>query len=253
MRTRKTTPASSLAECLEVHVPTGWDTLSDKELRFVHALLGTGVPSDRLMLYAFLRFTGLHPLPYFRRESVLFVRKGLRVFPVTRADLFCAASRLGFLANPPSMPVRLTRWKGWRAVRADFSDMPFGHYLQAENYFQAYLQTRDSRCIAELAALLYPGFRGTPCAVLTSNLLTWYCGLKHFQSVEYPFLFRPCSQDTPSRFPDMKAVTVAEIRALHGGDITKTEAVLSADTPCALSELDAKAREAAELDRLRTR
>ena len=39
----------------------------------------------------------------------------------------------------------------------------------------------------------------------------------------------------------------AEIRALTGGDVTKTKAVLDADTIDALTELDAKARESEEL------
>lgn len=42
----------------------------------------------------------------------------------------------------------------------------------------------------------------------------------------------------------------AEIRALTGGDITKLEAVLSADTLDALTELNAKAREAREIEKL---
>ena len=37
---------------------------------------------------------------------------------------------------------------------------------------------------------------------------------------------------------------LAQIRALTGGDITKEQAVLDADTWTALAELDAKAREA---------
>ena len=42
----------------------------------------------------------------------------------------------------------------------------------------------------------------------------------------------------------------AEIRALTQGDITKTTAVLQTDTLTALTELDAKAAEAQELQKL---
>ena len=48
----------------------------------------------------------------------------------------------------------------------------------------------------------------------------------------------------------MVDVMHAEIRALTGGDITKTSLVLEADTWVALAELDAKAREAEEFNKL---
>lgn len=50
--------------------------------------------------------------------------------------------------------------------------------------------------------------------------------------------------------PDLREIMNAEIRALTGGDITKLEAVLSADTLDALTELNAKAREAREIEKL---
>lgn len=46
----------------------------------------------------------------------------------------------------------------------------------------------------------------------------------------------------------MRELMLAEIRALTGGDVTKNEAVLHADTMDALAELNAKAREAREMN-----
>ena len=49
---------------------------------------------------------------------------------------------------------------------------------------------------------------------------------------------------------EMRAIMQAQIRALTAGDVTKTDAVLAAMTNDALAELDAKAHEAQELDKL---
>lgn len=65
----------------------------------------------------------------------------------------------------------------------------------------------------------------------------------------FPDLFRQSATTDPDDLPDPRDIMNAEIRALTAGDITKTEAVLSADTLTALTELNAKAREARELER----
>ena len=49
---------------------------------------------------------------------------------------------------------------------------------------------------------------------------------------------------------DVRETTLAQIRALTDGDVTKEEAVLNVDTWTALAELDAKARDAEETRRL---
>ena len=48
---------------------------------------------------------------------------------------------------------------------------------------------------------------------------------------------------------ELRDITFSQLRALTGGDITKEEDVLNADTWSALSELNAKAREAEEMNR----
>ena len=50
--------------------------------------------------------------------------------------------------------------------------------------------------------------------------------------------------------PDLREVMLAQIRALTSGDVTKEHGVLNVDTWTALAELNAKAREAKELERI---
>ena len=51
----------------------------------------------------------------------------------------------------------------------------------------------------------------------------------------------------PDIYRQLRESTTAMIRALTGGDITKEAAIMKMDTWRALTELDAKAREAEEL------
>ncbi len=275
--TEKTKP---IPNAIEVFVPASWQELTDKQLRFVYRLLGEDIPAERVMLYAFLRFAGLHIIRK-EREGVYIIRKGHSLYAVSESDLICGAMQLDYIGQPSTFPLRVEAFNGHLAVNPDLREFPFGHYLQIEAYYQAVLRNKSEQlrsqsarhaecgegwseqlssseellCFTEIAALLYPGFKGIPNKTLQYNLLAWLFGVKHLFASEFPDLFRPVvgNKDGENDWLDMKAITEAEIRALNGGDITKTEAVLAADTWGALAELNAKAKEAKELDRIRNK
>ena len=254
MKTKNTTRRSS-SDKLEVNVPASWQELTYKQLYYVYCLLGKGIPTERVMMYAFMRFAGLYVIKQ-HSEEVLIVRKGGKAYPIRKDDLQYGALRLDFFSQPSDFPVRLKTYKGKSAVDAELHDFPFGHYLQVENYFQAYLQTGNEECIAAIASFLYPNYNGKPDKTMTYNILSWVYGIKRHFSAEFSELFRAVPQknnENEEDYPDMKAITEAEIRALNGGDITKTKEILEADAWGALAELNAKAREAAELERIRAK
>lgn len=261
MKTKEKTAHSSsdksektkhIPNAIEVSVPTSWQELTDKQLLFVYRLLGEDIPAERMMLYAFLRFAGLHIIRK-EREGVYIIRRGHSLYAVSESDLISGAMQLDYIGQPSTFPLRVEAFNGHPAVNPDLREFPFGHYLQVENYYQAFLQDNNLQCLQEIAALLYPGFKGIPDKTLQYNLLAWLYGVKHLFASEFPDLFRPAARnkDGENDWLDMKAITEAEIRALNGGDITKTEAVLAADTWGALAELNAKAKEAAELEAIR--
>lgn len=301
------------ASFLSVNVPTSWQELNDKQLLFVYTLLGQDVHVERVMLYAFLRFARLHVVRKVADGSVYILRRGKTVYPVRRDDLLYGAMQLEFIGQPSTFPVRLEHYtsgsglnnaargraKNGRSsfrtgglksivknratvVNSDLRAFPFGHYLQVENYFQAFLQSQQrlqrsehlrsqsvrhakcgdgwgelkskcEECLREIASLLYPGYKGEVDTTMKFNLVAWLYGVKHLFASEFPDLFRPSPKGGEDDWPDMQAITEAEIRALNGSDITKTDAVLAADTWGALAELNAKAREAYELERIRTK
>ena len=80
--------------------------------------------------------------------------------------------------------------------------------------------------------------------------------LKQYFAVQFPNFYRPASNSDdgnllgsgkPDIYSQLRDSTNAMIRALTGGDITKEAAIMKMDTWRALTELDAKAREAEEL------
>ena len=80
------------------------------------------------------------------------------------------------------------------------------------------------------------------------GVFLWFMWIKHNFSTKFPHLFKPAA-DGGEGETDMEASMNAQIRALTGGDITKEETIRKANVWRALTELDAKAREAEELNK----
>ena len=86
------------------------------------------------------------------------------------------------------------------------------------------------------------------------SVFYWFASLKQYFAMLFPHFFQPMSSDnggnllggSSNLFAQLRDSTNAQIRALTGGDVTKEEAIKKMDTHRALTELDAKAREAEE-------
>ncbi len=115
-----------------------------------------------------------------------------------------------------------------------------------ENFYQGYIVSSSDEAIDEMCRLLYPGFTPPLTPAERYIVLLWTSSLKAHYTRLFPDLFRT-SDDSFAQPSDQREVMDAQIRALTGGDITKTAAVLAADTLTALTELNAKAREAREM------
>ena len=81
------------------------------------------------------------------------------------------------------------------------------------------------------------------------NILLWYTTIKQHFANTFTHLFAPAP--TISDTPDIRQLNDTQIRALTGGDITKEQQIMQADCWRALTELDAKAHDAQELQRFR--
>lgn len=244
----------SFSDKLEVSVPTSWEELNEDQLHYVLRLIGHGVQMEKIMLYAFLKFSELKVIRRYA-PSTLLVRYQNAPYVITREDLLLGASTQEYLETPPKVPIRLNKWKRIEAVNPALHGVRFGTYLQAENYFQGYLTERDNKYLLALGNLLYPGLETTDDDwskeeqnIFCTNVLIWYTGFKHLLVEQFSELFR--STDTTGETLDMREIMFAQIRILTSGDVTKEFRVLNVDTWSALGELNEKVKESRRLERL---
>ena len=124
-----------------------------------------------------------------------------------------------------------------------------------ENLFQGYLNTQSSELLLQMAQVLYASDDVKLSKAHLVGIFYWIASLKQYFAREFPNFYKPATNTEENLlgsgqtdiYRQLRESTNAMIRALTGGDITKEECILKMDTWRALTELDAKAREAEEL------
>ena len=249
---------------LNITLPQSWQELTDDQLEYVLYLLAKGYDADTLRAYCFVRFSGVDTI---------------ELPPVQVAELLPC---LDYLTELPEYPIRPETIGKHRKAAYDAlcRDMTFDTYLACENFYQGYIHTQRQDLLDKMAAVLYPivgnvsnvadngrsetsATNGRSETSATNGelhvaVLYWWAGLKAYLSRRFTHFFRPADPHSGTAnaiaYPDLRGELQqsmdAQIRALTGGDITKNPVVLATDYLTCLTELDAKAREAEEMERI---
>lgn len=252
MKTKPTTRVtfSAAEKKLSVSLPHRWEDLSDRELRKA-LLLMTRCDRDELLALLFMALTGAKVVTNLPDGSVIlrFPLSGRRrvhaVFPLDKmTDLL---SCFDFLTEPGSVPVRPDTLRGRKGVHPRLYGLPFGEWLKLENFYKGWADSGGSSpAMAAMAAILYPADEPyTDLRPEEENAIAlWLAQIKGMLLAMYPRLY---ANSEGGGEPDMKEIMNRQIRALSEGDITREEAILSADFHRALTELQCRVEEAESL------
>lgn len=242
---------------LKLSIPSSWNSLSPKMLRFTLSLLASSLYSiHQVKMILSLHAAGLKSVAPEKNGAAL-VKKHRRFFILSRDQLLFLAHSVDFIDTIPKQPFRLPRIWNRDALDPMLYGLPFGQWLAIENMYQAYISSKDQKFLEPAFNILYPytfrsaikpPFRCTD-AVRILNVFYWIASFKNALMVRYPDLFLPAgqAQDPITVSSSMRTSMESQIRALSKGDITKNEAILATDIHSALSELNALARETREL------
>lgn len=249
------TPLSTLSAdgVLHLSCPRSWNEMTQEQLRIALHYIGCGLYSPveykTMMLIAFTGLRTGEQTPYGWTCTIpVQTKKGERkfVFLLQPWQLQSMINQLEYVDSYDTFNVRLESIGDAEAVDALLHGVRFIDYLDMEKYYQGYISTKKTKYIDGLARLLYPGceFDSLEDAE-KANCIMWYSYIKKQFALYFPHFFRPApvTEGKPVNWLDQMN---AQIRALTDGDITKEQAVFDKDCWRALTELDAKAREAEE-------
>ena len=148
--------------------------------------------------------------------------------------------------------------EGAEAVAANLDGLSFGDYLKCENLYQGFLSSQNIAALEQMLPLLYRTEDGDYAVEVEAtparcySVLLWWMGAKDVLSALNPRLVGAgggdddVGDDAPMAQQQRESMN-AQIRALTDGDVTKEPQVLATDVHRALTELDAKIRDAATL------
>lgn len=268
LRTRR--PSYSTDDrVVNLHAPKSWAEMTQDQLRYVLTLLTTFEDSVTVKTYMLVRFNGIHV----ERKDVFggwqcwfrerwFKKK--QYFSIMAWQVESMIDQLAYVDSYEDMDVRLDGIRGLRAVDGRLHGVRFYEYLMAEKYYQLYVTTKEGRYVDELAKLLYRpvSLWARPKWVMerihrrlkltsaeTIGTFLWFSNVKLVLSRTFKHFFKQVDDAAPEEL-DIRLAIDAQVRALTDGDITKEQAVFDMDCWRALTELDNKAREAAEMKRL---
>lgn len=237
-----------------ITLPTSWAELTDEQLLMAYHLFARDLSAAEVKTLCIMKWNGLQVLSQMPDKRFL-IKREKEVVPLSIRQIQQATSVLDYLDSFAPMPVRIARIGKYHALPADFEKVPFEEFLFVENLFQGYLNTQNEELLLQMAQVLYASDYVKPDKAQLVGIFYWIASLKQYFAGQFPNFYKPASSTDGNLlgngqtdlYHQLRDSTNAMIRALTGGDITKEAAIMKMDTWRALTELDAKAREAEEI------
>lgn len=243
---------------LRLYIPTRWQDLSAKQLLFVANLYRFNQGEADFLTRALLFLTGLRVVVgkknTFAHKSI---KKEVIIDPEEMAVM---TEKCRYLLEideiKPLQWIRLARARHYRLYNATLEE-----YLMAENYYFAYVQTRETKHLDNLIAVLYraPWHRWDAEKIQTrarrfcslpdetkNAVFMWYVGFRTFVPRRCPTLFKPGGK---SNSFNVRNYINGVIHTLNNGDITLTDRLLRSPLWYALDEMELRAKDAEEMER----
>ena len=234
---------------INLEVPKSWEELSQEQLKYYFFVLTMCRSAAEVKTFCLCRWSGLEVLyPY---GEGFMCRHEQREFVLQPLQVAAAIQSLDWTDTLPTSPVRLERIGKYRALPADFQEVPFETFIICDNLYQGYLSAKDDQLLDDLARVLYQSAKVRPDAAERIGVFYWFASLKEMFARQFKHFFQPLSAQSDgnmfnqgrSQYEIIYHAVNAQIRALTKGDVTKEKEVLAIDTWRALTELDALAKE----------
>lgn len=235
-------------------LPTCWQELTPRQLRYVYFLFSQERTADEVKTYCLCRFGGLKVIG--QEGDNWRVMYDHRNFLVSAVQIAEQLSHLSWLDSLPLQPVRLPQIGKHTAVNADLSGVPFRDYLYCDNLYTGWLHSRNADLLTSMAKVLYRAQDIKLNKEEQVGVFWWFASLKAYYQRRFHWLFDSAPSEGGNLLSDQRGMAERlqsamdnQIRALTKGDVTKEGEVLATDTVRALTELDALAREYQELQK----
>lgn len=247
---------------IQLSIPKSYKELSEKQIRYIAELQVNGFDELKIWHYCFIKFSGIKPISETEDSYVFKLKK--KFFTLTVSEMNYFAKKLNWITKTyfGLVPFSFGKYKPCDSLLRDTN---FIQYLDAENFYQQFIYTKNEQALFNLAATLYqPGakydnkktekianyFKKKLTEAEKIILIMWMMGIKEFFMKKFKFLFvNNSSEEADESVPDMFEIMKNQIRILTAGNIKDEPAILKSPTWSALYELNKKCEEADAMQR----
>lgn len=231
---------------LDFKFPKSWQELNQRQLKAVLVFL-TAYDSVTALLRITLYFANMVIVKTEGGYAKCRIQTSVGAINCTLSseDIAALTEAMRWVLTPGSVPVLLDEYDGHHAVDRLLHDVSFETYLCLDNLYQGFLMSKNEEAIVAMARIVYNGKKKIKeyKPYIRFGIIQWYTQLKTHFSMQFSNFFKRTEGGSAQSV--VEAMN-AQIRALTGGDVTKEKEIFAIDTWRALTELNAKAREAEE-------
>lgn len=262
MRTLRTPQPISSADdnCLLLKAPTSWAQLSPEQWQYVLTMLTvrSALEVKVLMLLRFCGIGVLEPAGDGIFKCYHIVDGNKKVIYLEGEIVQQLIHTFDFIDGYEDYTVRLNAVGDLKPVDELLHGVTFIDYLVLDKLYNGFLRNRNNTALLErMGQIMFLNEKGESNDSVhfeewqRLHVFLWFSYIKMVFAKHFPDFLQPASgvpkvATEQSVLSDMNI----QIRALTGGDVTKEEQIERLDCWRALTELDAKAREAAETRKL---
>ena len=251
-----------LAE-IDITLPKSWKELSKKQLLYISTLMLSGNTNEEIQTKCFFMFAGIKVLKSINNERWLCkCKKGK--FILQEYEVLSFSKKLSFLTDPITEITPLALLAGQKHIQPQFRGVTFRQWFNAENYYQAYLFTKDEHYLNCLCAVIYCDPKKFDVKLINRHsrkfnkksyvkrftVFLFYSGFKDRLSKEFKHFFQrlnSAGDQVSIAPPKMGEYLDNMLHALNLGDITKNTEILNSECWAAFAMLDKVTKENQEM------
>lgn len=262
---RKQIKKKEVLEYLNLTLPKSWKELDETQFLYVcNLMLWENTPTE-IQTKCFIFFNGITVVKHLDSGMWICKHKKKR-FTISDYEVQSFGKRLSFLTDGITEVNPLSEMAGFKHINPRFEGCPFKQWMAAENYYQAFIYTKQDIYLDKLCAVVYSsgiefddGDTTKRCKAFKKvsmvqklTVFIMYAGLKDRLSKEFSYFFQKTggksNQETDRKPPKMREHFSNMIYVLNGGNVGETDKVLNAECWRAFDTLNRKARENQEME-----
>lgn len=231
---------------IDVNIPKSWSEVSGDQLPELAKLFMKYREKPDFLTRCFFLFSGWKP---FRRRQ--FTQAGITYYWFTYkkekfflgVNLFTSlVQKLNWLTSTIQLPKSMPPVRGYRHCNVKLFSVTLEDYLNAENYFNAYIQTENKKYLGLLFRVFYNrkrwAFRIRQVSRQQKDgVFMWFTGARNYLAEKYPYLF---SGGSGSGTVSPEETILSLLSALNNGNVTANEKIFKSHVHECFYELNLK-------------